>query len=290
MGAGAALQGGRGAFSLIDANLLEAVAAVLVALAAITTSIAFGVLILRLDRRRRREAVERQFCLAIQDLAEVRTLMLAANARTLGEDYDVANLNALLTLYANKLSLHVSRAVDLIARHGVRGAPAEHLLLASALVEQGRIAEARPHYEIARQGARDRFAAAELGRMYGQAVFTMGNVEAGRHLVQRAGEDFLELALTMGYDKAAMLVEHAETHRQLFELEWRQGEYARAIASLSTIKSTRDNMPNAAQRARLTRMIGAIAEQLKTSPQLRASGALSLVEDRAPMTALVRTA
>lgn len=264
----------------MENNLIEAVAAGMVALSAVAVGIAFAVFVHRLDKRRRREAVEHQFSQAMQDLSEARSQMLAAGARTLGDDYAARGADALLSQYAEKVSLHLSRATDLLARHGIRGAPAEHLLLASTLAEQGRIADARPHYEIARQAARDDFAAAELGRMYGQAVYAMGNIDTGRRLIQRACDDFLGLSSTIGYDKAAMLAEFGETHRRLFELEWRNGEYGRAMASLSTIKSTRDNMSNPLQRARLTRMIAAIADQLKSSPQLRESGILSMVEER----------
>ncbi|GAA0326172.1 hypothetical protein GCM10009087_40610 [Sphingomonas oligophenolica] len=182
--------------------------------AALITSVSVAFYNARVQRVKRLDDARRSFEDAILGISKAKqdfeTLRISV-----GDEFDAPKYSPHRTTIVDTRNFYLSKALAAFRAGSFVTSSADNMLIASALIESGRVAASIPFYDRSVEFAADRFELAMAKRVLGRARILSNDFERGRSEMLGAAKMFGALIDDPGFDGFRMRREEAETYRRL---------------------------------------------------------------------------
>jgi hypothetical protein len=140
---------------------------------------------------------------------------------------NIENLSYRIAL-SDQRQLYLANAMKIIDNRESDISPTyfDYLMLASNLIDIGRVRDSIKYYEKSVELARltsNEVACAAGRRVYGRAQIAAGDYDEGRQEMLAAAKDYLSLAENSSFNQDQMVTEAAETYRRLILVQMQKG-------------------------------------------------------------------
>ena len=216
--------------------LLKDLATLIVSIAALVTSASIAFFNYRVQRAREHEDARKSLEEAIAGLQSSRGDWAKLRGE-LGGNFDHPDAVARRVTIVERRNTSLSKANYLLRTKRPLITSADAIILASSMIDSGRIAAAVPLYRIGMELAEDDLDVANAQRVLGRAMIVSRNAEAGRDHMLAAADIYQRLARNPDYDGREMVTHAAETFRRLVDAYHTSGIAAPKAADLEMLES-----------------------------------------------------